>query len=71
MRCSACNGVYHESTGHRFGDVVVLCGPCARDFVDWLKKREASMGARLKDKKTGRRSALSFLDAAIRSIIGD
>jgi hypothetical protein len=39
MRCSACTGVYHEATGHRLGDRTVLCGPCARSWLAWLKSQ--------------------------------
>lgn len=42
MRCSACGGVYCEATGHRLGDRTQLCGPCARSFVDWLKRHTRS-----------------------------
>jgi hypothetical protein len=34
--------VYHEATGHRWGDRTVLCGPCARSFVAWLKRHTSS-----------------------------
>lgn len=36
-RCSACKGVYHEATGHRHSEKTVLCGPCARNYLNWLK----------------------------------
>ena len=36
-RCSSCKGVYHEATGHRFSEDSVLCGPCTRHYVKWLK----------------------------------
>lgn len=36
-RCSACGGVYHPASGHRWGDRVVLCGPCTRHFIAWVK----------------------------------
>ena len=38
MRCSACRGPYSEVTGHRLGDRTVLCGACAKDFLQWLKQ---------------------------------
>jgi hypothetical protein len=37
MRCFFCGGVYHPSTGHRWNERVVACGPCAKDFVRWLR----------------------------------
>lgn len=37
-RCSACKGVYHEATGHRFSARARLCGPCAREFVKFLRQ---------------------------------
>lgn len=42
MKCSACNNPYCEATGHRLGDRTVLCGPCARRFLDWLKRHTSS-----------------------------
>lgn len=37
MRCAACGGVYHEATGHRWTSSMVICGPCAREFIAWLR----------------------------------
>ena len=68
MKCSACSGSYHLATGHILGDDTVLCGPCTRGFIKWIKLRESSMGSRRKDKKTGIRERESFTDAALKSI---
>jgi len=38
--CSFCRGPYHEATGHRFSNGSVWCGPCTRDFVDWLRRNK-------------------------------
>lgn len=38
--CSFCRGPYHEATGHRFPNGSVWCGPCTRDFVDWLRRNK-------------------------------
>lgn len=39
MRCMNCGGPFHPSTGHAFSVTAVLCGPCARDFFAWVRKR--------------------------------
>ena len=41
MCCTACGGVYHPDTGHRFTETAVLCGPCTRDMVKFVKGRMA------------------------------
>lgn len=63
-RCSACGGPFHPSTGHAWTESIQICGPCARDFVIWIKSREASMG------RPWRRSnsQQSFSDAARNSV---
>lgn len=47
-RCSACGGPYHEATGHRHSVRTVLCGPCARDFKDWVKRHTARRWGKVK-----------------------
>lgn len=47
-RCSACGGVYHEATGHRHSDRTRLCGPCARDWLAWLKRHTARRWGKLR-----------------------
>lgn len=45
MLCSACNAPYHEASGHVLqrpattgsSDLVVLCGPCAKNWAKWYK----------------------------------
>ncbi len=37
VRCSACSGPFHPATGHHLSVITVLCGPCARDHLAWLK----------------------------------
>ena len=43
MNCMACKGPFHPATGHQFtpgpgvSPMAVLCGPCARGFVTWVK----------------------------------
>ena len=69
MKCSACGGPYHQDTGHVLSDNFVLCGPCAISFKDWLKRRMGMMGARIKNKKTGKKYDETFQDCAARSII--
>lgn len=39
-RCSACQNLYNEATGHRHSDRTVLCGSCARDWLAWRKRHE-------------------------------
>jgi len=70
-KCSSCQGPWSEPTGHCHTILVRLCGPCARDWVRWLKQREGSMRARLRNKRSGERQEESFSDCAARSIIGD
>jgi hypothetical protein len=41
-RCNACGNLYHEATGHRWTATMVLCGVCARDWKDWLKRHTNS-----------------------------
>ena len=38
MKCAACKGVYHPATGHVLSEQLVLCGPCTREHVKWLKQ---------------------------------
>lgn len=64
-QCSACGAPYHQATGHRWTEKLVLCGACARDWQQWLKAREAAM----RRVKKGMRS--SFIDAALTSIRPD
>lgn len=37
VTCAACLGPYSPVTGHAWTARVVLCGPCARDWLRWLK----------------------------------
>ena len=39
LRCFACGGPYHPSTGHLWKkfEGVAYCGPCYRSFLSWLK----------------------------------
>jgi hypothetical protein len=74
MKCKACGGPYHPVTGHVFShdsEEFVLCGSCAISFKDWLKSRMAMMGAKLRNKRTGKKLTESFQDSAAKSIIGD
>ena len=34
-RCGCCRGTWHQVTGFFFRDTPI-CGPCARDFVQWV-----------------------------------
>lgn len=36
-RCDSCGSPYHEATGHIFSEKTVVCGPCARHFVQFIK----------------------------------
>jgi len=66
MRCAACYGPYHPATGHMLTSTMVLCGPCARDFCAWLKRRMAQM-----DHGTKKSKGAAFSTAAALSIHGD
>jgi hypothetical protein len=39
LRCFACGGPYHPSTGHLFREYpgVAYCGACYRPFLKWMK----------------------------------
>jgi hypothetical protein len=63
MQCNACPNPYHPATGHRLGPNTVLCGICARDFIKWIKAREANMG------RPWRGANCSFTEAALTSIV--
>ena len=58
QRCSACGGVYHPASGHAWSEETVLCGPCTREFFDWLKVFTAGKGK-------GKRRGLAFYDYAV------
>lgn len=66
-KCSTCGTPYHESTGHCWTHRMVLCGPCARDWVKWMKGRMGAMQAVMRKNK----GKESFHDCALKSIIGD
>lgn len=36
MNCACCGAPYHQNTGHRAGARTVWCGPCTKEFVEWL-----------------------------------
>ncbi len=40
LKCFACKGPYHESSGHLFAPDVAYCGPCIRHFLTWWKGHE-------------------------------
>jgi hypothetical protein len=65
MKCKSCKGPYHIQTGHRWSDTFVICGPCAIDWLKWLKKRMNSMDSKRKEMLS------SFSDNAAKSIIGE
>lgn len=60
--CSACRGPFHEATGHAWSPILRLCNGCTRDFIKWIKHREANMGHVRKGQ------AESFTDAALKSV---
>lgn len=60
--CSACKGPFHPATGHQWSENCRLCNGCTRDFIKWIKHREANMGHVRKGQTE------SFTDAALRSI---
>lgn len=64
-RCSACMGPFHPATGHQWTADCRLCNGCTRDFIKWIKHREANMGHVRKGQIE------SFTDAALKSIKGD
>lgn len=39
MTCPLCQGPSHPSTGSYYGPRWLVCGPCVRDFWDWLRQR--------------------------------
>ena len=65
MKC-LCGAPAHPSTGHRFTENVILCGPCAQEFYRWYSQRMNSM--QQIPKKT--KASSSFHDNALKSIIG-
>ena len=64
MRCSACKGPAHPATGHAFTATMMLCGPCTRNFIRWIKQREAMMG----HKSKRHNSNTTWTEAALTSI---
>ena len=68
MICKCCQAPYHPSTGHMWSPDFVLCGRCAKDWLDWYKRRMAQMHAKLKNKITGKRMEESFADCVAKSI---
>lgn len=64
-KCVSCEGVFHPATGHAFSEHFQICGPCAREFCDWYKKRMNQMDAKTK------KNPYSFSEAASKSIIGE
>jgi hypothetical protein len=61
--CDSCNGVFHPSTGGKFGGIN-LCWNCCLNFIKWLKAREKSM-SRLWRKPNSKNS---FMESALTSI---
>ena len=35
-RCNACKGTFHPATGHQLSSTMKWCGPCTRDFYQWV-----------------------------------
>lgn len=48
MQCSACLGPFHPATGHEFSERTRLCGPCARDMMEWVRLRTSPRGKKSK-----------------------
>lgn len=53
MKC-ACGTPWHPATGHVLSRkesdlILVLCGPCARDFIEFLKREGMKARRRGKD----------------------
>lgn len=46
--CNACGQPYHEASGHHHSDKVVLCGSCARDFCDWVRRQLSRRWGKMK-----------------------
>lgn len=36
--CFFCGGPYHDATGNKYTERVVACGPCAREFLKYVKQ---------------------------------
>lgn len=66
MRCSACGGMFHPATGHCWTETCVLCLGCTKDFIRWIKAREAQYGRPWR--RRGKRFDATFTDAALTSI---
>lgn len=63
MSCSACHGPFHPATGHAHSERTQLCGPCAREFMDWVRVR-----TRPRKGHVGRSGPGDFYAAAATSI---
>lgn len=48
MRCTACTGVFHPTTGHQWSERTRLCLSCARDFLRWVKGHTNSRWGKVK-----------------------
>lgn len=69
MRCSACQGPFHEATGWMLSPHVGLCGSCAKEFANWYKGRMTRMSHCVKG-KDGEKMEESFAESAAKSVIG-
>ena len=63
-KCFCCNGPAHPASGFVLSENAILCGPCAKDFYQWYKKR---MGAQNRSVD----NVSPWNENASKSIIGD
>jgi hypothetical protein len=47
-RCASCGGAAHPATGHAWSAATLVCGPCIRAFMAWLRNRPGPSGGKLK-----------------------
>lgn len=59
MTCAACGTPAHPATWHAFTATCVLCGPCARDFLAWLKRHTS--------RRWGGRRFYDFAEGSVRA----
>ena len=44
--CRTCGGAAHPATGCQYTPRFIVCGPCAREFWQWLVKHTNTKGRR-------------------------
>lgn len=62
-KCIACEGPAHPATGWQVSEKAILCGPCAKDFAQWYKRRMGNQNREI--------DGSSWNENASKSIIGE